>query len=135
MTGGPPPPPPPQPPPNTSTTLLSYWSSATMTKCLNRKKPICKKNACIEVALYLSVNGASSTGATLIKGDKNTFLCKKCVTETVPDILNVPEWVFIIIPVLWLLGKKGSAQKKILHFRLILHPTPHPLAGDIYSNV
>ena len=77
------------------------------------------------MALYLSVNGASSTGATLIKGDKNTFLCKKCVTETVPNILNVPEWVFIIIPVLWLLGKKGSAQKN-LAFQVDIAGTPPP---------
>ena len=33
---------------------------------LNRKKRICKKKSYIEVALYLSINGASSTGATLL---------------------------------------------------------------------
>ena len=45
--------------------LLSYWSSATMKNNSKYKKTYFQKKSYIEVALYLSINGASSTGATL----------------------------------------------------------------------
>ena len=53
-------PPPPQPLKTSVPPLLSYWLGATMKNNFKYKKTYFEKKSYIEVALYLSINSASS---------------------------------------------------------------------------